>query len=265
MINAEDYAFDLADLSNLESTVYVFMCDPVARQQFSTKSPAYINALNQLMRETGAKGLYRLFDMGEQFDEIFAVSPERIYDLNQKLIHSGTQSKTLHLTSKLGTELSVDLTSASHWTSYDGRSLGFPPGEVAFYPRVMEGEVQFTGALLCGIPIGLKHGLIRDPISMTIRDARLQRIACSNVALEKDLNLFFGLNEGNKQIIEVGLGTNEGISRLYGRSATFEERFCGMHFGFGGEVPGSMHCDFIFDQCTIHFDEKLVFDGQYRI
>lgn len=264
LIPAESYLFDSEDLQNLESTLYVFIYDVFIRPQLSVKLPGYIEGLGQLMKAVGSRGLYRLFDVGDQFNEIFAIPPERIDELNQKIIECGKGCKTLQVTSTYGTTLSIDLATASHWTSYNGKAMGFPPGEVAFYPRDIKGEIHFTGALFSGMPIGLKHGLIRDPVILTIQEAKLQSFVCENELLEKDLKLFFGLNEGNKQIIEVGLGTNEGISTLYGRSAPFEERFCGLHLGFGGEAPGSLHCDFIFDQCSIYFDNQLIFDRGYR-
>ncbi|GAB2890883.1 hypothetical protein GCM10027093_27450 [Paraburkholderia jirisanensis] len=60
-------------------------------------------------------------------------------------------------------------------------------------------------------------------------------------------------------------GADRHFDQIGGRNAGFDERHCGLHLGLGGGAKGSHHLDLIFDSGTLQFDERIVFDGQYRI
>lgn len=161
----------------------------------------------------------------------------------------------LVITNNRGTRVTVDLVVANPWTSIDGTSFGeIIPGEIASYSPEINGTSHFTGSFLSMIPIALKHGVTTDPIIFNIKKSKIQSFQCNDIELTKDLDYFFGYTDDHSNIEEIGIGTNEGITRLHGKNASFEEKHCGIHFGLGGKEDGTFHLDMMMQHSAFKTD-----------
>ncbi|WP_280123501.1 hypothetical protein [Coxiella endosymbiont of Ornithodoros amblus] len=67
-----------------------------------------------------------------------------------------------------------------------------------------------------------------------------------------------------RKIEEIGIGTNEDLSTLKGKTGVFEERHVGLHFGLGGKKDNSIHLDLVSADNQIYFDDKVIFNQKLR-
>lgn len=58
---------------------------------------------------------------------------------------------------------------------------------------------------------------------------------------------------------------SEGITKLFGKNASFEEKHCGIHFGLGGKADNTFHLDMMMRHSIFKFDDQLAYDGAYRL
>ncbi len=230
--------------------------------------PGYSEEMKPYARYFSEDPLKVIFinDMLEQFNQVFSIKPKRIQELNNKLIDLAKQSKNLEITDNIGTLVNVDLRVVTHWSSIDGTTFGeIIPGEIASYSPEFNGTLCFTGSFLSMIPIGIKHGVIVDPIQFIFKKSRVHSFHCNNSELSKDLNYFFEFSDDHAHIHEIGIGTNEGITKLYGKNASFEEKHVGIHFGLGGKEDGTFHLDMMMQDSIFKFDNQLIFDGSFKL
>jgi leucyl aminopeptidase (aminopeptidase T) len=213
-----------------------------------------------------AKRSYVIRDCVNNFKHIYAMSFEKINQLNQILIKLGENTQKVLIKNSLGTELEFIFEKQS-WHSIDGTNIPneVVPSEVSTYTPHVNGRVVFTGALLSLVPIGKKYGLIKEPIILNIENGFVRKVSCNDVAIQNDLQKMYEYCEGNSEIVELGIGTNSGV-KLLGISAPFEERKTGFHLGIGGSQVKSQHLDFIFEDSDIYFDQQCIFsNNQFHV
>lgn len=219
---------------------------------------------------------FTLCDCADRFDQLFAVPPERITELNRGLLARliGTEG-TMHVKDGNGTDLYIELSSEYDWVSIDGfeerrhdLTINLPPGEVATFPASVNGSVQFTGALLGTIPIGRKHGYVSEPVTLTIEASRVVEIRAADDALRRDLEFCLRHAPFADHVCEIGLGTHPAIRSLVGLNYTFEEKHYGFHMGFGASLAQQNvervtdhHLDLLFDRCVVEVGGEILFDG----
>ncbi|CAB3763124.1 leucyl aminopeptidase [Paraburkholderia humisilvae] len=248
-----------------EADVFVFFYDSSTLPRPQPGGPGFVRQLQSTMTEHWRKSI--LFkDYGPYFREAFSVEPERIDALNSQLIGIAAGATHLAFSNGKGSWLNAPLHSAKKWTSINGKgNFDLVPGEIATHCDDINACLQFTGTFLSTIPFAVKYGVISSPVTIVVEKSRIVRVACESEGLRRDLEAYLSAHPSNSTIEELGIGTNEGVRSLYGRNAGFEERHCGLHLGLGGGAVGSHHLDLIFSSGTLQFDERIVFDGQYRL
>ncbi len=97
-----------------------------------------------------------------------------------------------------------------------------------------------------------------------IEQQKVIRITGSNDELVAEFSKHIQRHPDNACIDEFGIGTNLGITDLYGLNSVFEERHVGLHIGLGGREKGSHHLDLLFSGGDIFCDNQLIFqNGKY--
>lgn len=243
----------------------LFFYDHFTRQNLQPGFSKEMQPYSQYFAKDPLKVIF-INDMYEQFLDIYSVNPLRIKSLNESLINLAKKSKILTITDNIGSNITVDLVNANPWTSIDGTTFGeIIPGEIASYSPGINGVLYFTGSFLSMIPIGLKYGVIDEPVQFIFKNSRVESFSSKNIELSNDLNYFFEYSDDHRQIHEIGIGTNEGITKLFGKNASFEEKHCGIHFGLGGKADNTFHLDMMMSHSIFKFDDQLVYDGAYRL
>lgn len=248
-----------------ESDLYVLFYDASTLPNPRAEGPAFIRSLQTVMSEQWKKSL--LFkDYGHYFYDTFSVKPERIAQLNAALIDNMNQGQTLSFSDERGSYFEVPLRELKKWTNINGvGNYDLAPGEIATHSDSINGHVKFIGTFLGTIPFARKYGVIESPLELWIENSTITRVATEVPGLENDFNKYLGANPSNRRVEELGIGTNEGVTRLYARNAGFEERHCGLHLGLGGGAKGSHHLDLIFNSGTLAVDKRVVFDGAFNL
>lgn len=251
----------------VESDLFILFYDASTLPNPRAEGPPFIRALQPVISEHWKKSL--LFkDYGEHFYETFSVEPARIAELNAALIHRLSEGEVLTFRDEHGSRLDASLRDLKKWTNINGvGNYDLAPGEVATHSETLNGHVKFRGTFLGTIPFARKYGVLESPLELWIENSTVSRIATDVPGLEEDFTKYLDANPSNRRVEELGIGTNEGVKRLYARNAGFEERHCGLHLGLGGGARGSHHLDLIFASGTLAVDEQVVFsDGSgYRL
>ncbi|ODN43188.1 M29 family metallopeptidase [Piscirickettsia litoralis] len=246
-----------------ECDLFLLFYDSSTLKNPTPHGPEYIYAINPVIKKNWKKSV--LFkDYGQFFNEAFMIDPERIANINNKLIQIAHASTQLKFTDNNGSHLTAKLSAAEQkWTNINGiGNLDIVPGEIATHSDEINGKVYFSGAFLSTIPFAIKYGVIEQPLELHIEDSEIKFVGSENSDLKRDFNKYLSMNSSNRRIEELGIGTNEGVIQLHGRNAGFEERHCGLHLGLGGGAMGSHHLDLIFSSGSINFDKTQVFGGK---
>jgi leucyl aminopeptidase (aminopeptidase T) len=230
---------------------------------------------------TLSRKAFTLSDISRDFFDVFQAKPERICELNKKLIEKCREGSQLRVQDNNGTDLLINLDNKTFdWISIDGfteahldLTYNLPPGEIATYSPETEGVIYFTGGLLGTIPIGRKYGFISDPIKFTVIRGRIADIETRNKKLKKDLEFCLSVSPFSGNVCEIGIGTNEAITSLYGLNYTFEEKHKGFHIGFGAtlaqqnnvERMTNHHLDLLFADSSLYIDGKILYDGEFHV
>jgi aminopeptidase len=249
-----------------EDDISILFLNHISSIKSIEKNKILAKKINPLINSYSNK-IIGFTDINNMFNDIFRIPPERIKYLNQTLIQDCKNSKTMNITSTKGTNLSISMKTCKKWASIQGfgDSDDHTPSEVATYTKNISGEFYFRGMFLCQIPFSLKHGFINDPIKITIKKGRITALKCTNKELKKDLHEYLFAHDDHRNIREIGLGTNEGLSYLPNVSASFIERHPGLHLGLGGSIAGSIHMDLISCDSIIHLDKKMIFNDKFFI
>jgi hypothetical protein len=248
-----------------DADLYVLFYDASTLPHPSAEGPAFIRSLQTVMSDQWKKSL--LFkDYGRYFYDTFSVKPERIAQLNAALIERMNQGETLSFSDERGSYFEAPLRELKKWTNINGiGNYDLAPGEIATHSDSINGHVKFVGTFLSTIPFARKYGVIESPLELWIENSTITRVATEVPGLAIDFNKYLDANPSNRRVEELGIGTNEGVTRLYARNAGFEERHCGLHLGLGGGAKGSHHLDLIFNSGTLTVDKRVVFDGAFNL
>ncbi|MBR8060416.1 leucyl aminopeptidase [Burkholderia dolosa] len=245
--------------------VYLFYYDASTLTPPSPSGPAFLAPLKSTMTTNWRKSVL-LKDYGEHVIEAFSEPIDEIAALNGMLMDLAAQASRLRFDDAKGGGLECALPAGQVWTSIDGRgNEDLVPGEIAMHPLSIEGTVSFSGTFLGTVPFARKYGVGENLLTLEIKAGCVVGFHSGNRELEADFRKYLDHNEGNRIVEELGIGTNTGIKRLYGRNAGFEERHPGLHLGLGGGRTGSHHLDLIFSTGSLAFDDDVVFaNGSFR-
>jgi hypothetical protein len=223
---------------------------------------------------------YRLMkDLDEDtFVRIFSVDPQLIRHINQALLAITNRASEWRVTSRLGTDLTVQLDKTT-WPLIDYNGFGeldyeLPPGEILTHPASVDGSLVLAGLMIGTLPIGRKYGCLEQPLlRIEFEGGTVQRVHSPVEELQTDVRFCLSVEDGLTKVGEVATGTHIGMSGVTGLNYEYEERYPGFHLGLGvsqvdeaigGQRQSEHHLDFVLLNSTISFGDVCVMqDGQF--
>lgn len=188
-----------------------------------------------------------------------------------------TPAKHVKVTTKLGTNLDIDLNPAWKWMIDDGNIRtenwsNLPAGEIYTCVKNAQGTAVIDGVM--GDYFAARYALLeKNPVTITIQGGRMTSFKCSNEALVKDLVEFSQQDENASRLGELGIGTNIALEKLTGILVQ-DEKFPGVHIAMGHGYPrftgsdwdSKAHLDMVMKGTTIIVDGKAIMkDGKFGI
>lgn len=188
--------------------------------------------------------------------------------INKKLLKIFEGAKTIRVTTKLGTDLIMDISGRQLLDdngdlTASGCIGNLPAGEVYIAPI----ENKANGTLVIDGVIAYL-GKVSEPVKLTIKDGNIIKIEGEKSA--NDLEEFLkDKDEEAWGIAEFGIGTNE-KAKLIGNPLVDEKVWGTIHIAFGtnkfmgGERISNIHYDCIINEPTVYVDDKMIIkDGEH--
>jgi hypothetical protein len=185
---------------------------------------------------------------------------------NWDLIERARRSGRLTVESRRGTRLSVQLDRAAPWANTYGEAADgypgvLPPAEVNTRSADVDGVLVADGAIGSNIGWPLDARLAANPITLCISRGRITDVE-SRHALVRDLVEEFLSVPHCNEVVEIGIGTNDGIPDFVPSDILLNERFASFHLGVGSadaeNAAQNLHLDFILGDCRILAGRRLV-------
>ncbi|TCO64426.1 hypothetical protein [Actinocrispum wychmicini] len=208
--------------------------------------------------------VFRTIMTGEAFfRQGVTTSPDTLNNINAGLLRNLRSAERFTVRTSSGSELDITLDHGRYrWVSNrgmprEGAFVLLPAGEVATYPARISGQLVADGAFNSTAHTKLDARLQDHPAVFEIEDGRMVDYHCDNPLVEKLIERCLRLPNADR-VGELGFGTNVGIEQFISLNSHLNERFPGLHIGFGqsnqirGEVYScDVHVDFIASDCTI--------------
>ena len=210
--------------------------------------------------------------MGEgmcaDYDEVFTLT-NKIYEIVR-------HAKQIHVTSEKGSDVTATFHPEWKWIPCHGRYTeqgkwgNLPEGEVFTAPATVD------GVLVCDVLgdfFSEKYGVLKHPVTLTVKDGYITTVACEDAAIEKDVRDYFFSTPNGNRAGEFAIGTLTSLKRLTGNLLQ-DEKMPGLHVAFGNPYPeftgadwdAKIHVDVIPSRCTIEIDgREIMRDGQFTI
>ena len=199
---------------------------------------------------------------------------EEICDTQRRIGEIYDNSKTIHVTSDSGTDLTADISdmpysSAARWgkmpfsrDAETGRLGGgtWPFGEIHIEPK----PDTANGTVVWDTTAHYPPGRWDKPVTLTIKDGWVTEIEGGT---EADQIKWYLDTYGDEKSFQVGgeiaLGTNKHCQPRTGMMRSEKKRLGAMHFGIGtgadrGEVYSTLRLEGITDRVTIQADNTLI-------
>jgi hypothetical protein len=219
--------------------------------------------------------VYRTVMTGSEFfKQAVTTPPETLNNINAGLLRSLRTSERFTVRTSSGSELAITLDPTRYrWVSNRGISreggiVFLPAGEVATYPVRMDGILVADGAFNSTAYTKLDARLQDCPVTFEIENGKMVDYRCANPSIMKLIERCQQLPNAS-QVGELGFGTNIGIEHFIPLNSHLNERFPGLHIGFGqsnqekGLVPYcDVHVDFIASDCTIYVPNEVPLRSQ---
>lgn len=261
-----DTIFDAEEIKRATATIYATRTVSYHRRELKSLIDSMLPDPPKIMR---------LFDFSAELFEI-GISKPRIeqHRLNNALIRRISNGKELVATSKSGTDLHIDVSGIASWTNSYGKCgskfVGvLPTGEInAFCPRI-NGVFHLSGAVNSNFGWIDDARLNEGDLVLEIENGILTNFRTNRLDLEMALQSFLEI-ENAARVGELGIGTNMGIGAFVPFVSHINERYPGLHLGFGtptqvGDAaawPCPVHLDFIARDCDLHLDGVPLFVGR---
>lgn len=178
---------------------------------------------------------------------------------NWDLIERARQAGRVTVQSDRGTRLEVELDRAAPWANTYGEAGGgypgvWPPAEVNTRSADVDGILVADGAIGSNIGWPLDARLGANPVTLRISRGRITDVD-SRHALARELVEEFLLMPHCNEVVEIGIGTNDGIPGFVPADILLNERVASFHLGVGSadaDKPAqNLHLDFILGDCRI--------------
>lgn len=211
--------------------------------------------------------IFRTVMTGEAFfRQGVTTSPTTLNNINAGLLGILRSAERFKVRTSSGSELDITLDPGRYrWVSNrgiprEGAFVLLPAGEVATYPARISGTLVADGAFNSTAHTKLDARLENHPAVFEIENGVMVNYQCENASVEKLIERFLRVPNANR-VGELGFGTNIGIERFIPLNSHLNERFPGVHIGFGqsnqerGAVHScDVHVDFIAADCTIEVE-----------
>jgi hypothetical protein len=213
---------------------------------------------------------YRLF--GATADTIrhgFRREQDLLCRRNWGLVERARRAGRVAVESALGTCIEVGLDPLAPWTNTygepaDGYPGILPPAEVNTRSAGVNGTLVVDGAIGSNIGWPLDVRLRRNPITLRIAGGKVVELECRNTIVRDLVEELLGV-PGCNEVVEIGIGTNDGIRGFLATDTVLNERVASFHLGMGNtdetDQAGNLHIDFILDDCCIRMGEEIVLES----
>lgn len=174
----------------------------------------------------------------ELFEHGFARTPRELSLRNATLLEKLRSETKVRVTTDAGTDVEIELDHDRYdWISNrgvwrPGAFMILPAGEIATYPAKVNGVLIADGALNCNIVTRMDMRLGSQPLRITIEDSAAVDFSCANPEIEYLVDGCFNRQNG-RLIGELGFGSNNGIADFVADNSHMNERYPGLHLGFG--------------------------------
>jgi leucyl aminopeptidase (aminopeptidase T) len=194
------------------------------------------------------------------------VDYKTVVRLTEKALDAFKDVTIVHITTKAGTDLTIDITDRHFETDVRincGSFGNLPAGEIWCGPV----ETRANGVLVCDGTIG-DLGHVKRPLKISMKDGRVTGIECDDEAFAAEVKRLITIDKMADVIGELGIGTNPG-ARLTGNMLEDEKAGGTSHIALGNnmDMPGGQnnsdtHRDFLFHKPTFEVTRK---DGSKRV
>ncbi len=206
--------------------------------------------------------------MCADYDEVFRLTNE-VYALVRN-------ARTIHVTSAKGSDVTATFRQDWKWIPCHGRYTeqgrwgNLPEGEVFTSPATVD------GVLVCDVLgdfFSEKYGVLKHPVTLTVKDSYVTSVTCADAAIEKDVHDYLFSAPNSNRAGEFAIGTLTSLKRLSGNLLQ-DEKMPGLHVAFGDPYPehtgadwhAQTHVDVIPTCCTIEVDgREIMRDGVFTI
>ncbi|HEV2888660.1 MAG TPA: hypothetical protein VGX49_17250 [Jatrophihabitans sp.] len=213
----------------------------------------------------------------ELFASAFTRTPRELSLRNATLLEKLRSETKIRVTTEAGTDVEIELDHDRYdWISNrgtwrPGAFMILPAGEIATYPAKVNGILIADGALNCNIVTRMDMRLGSQPLRITIEDSVAVDFACTNSEINYLVEGCFS-RENGRFVGELGFGTNDGIADFVSDNSHMNERYPGLHLGFGqhNQAPSNVryyadiHLDVVTRGGSVHLPdsgEVLRLDG----
>ena len=184
-----------------------------------------------------------------------------------------TKGSILEIKTDLGTNLIVNIKDriANYCPGFVEKpgELGSPPdieANISPQEKLSQGKVFIDGSITCE-----EIGLLKENVSLDIRDGRIKNIDCTDITLRNKLNEIMGDKNSKRRVLaEFGIGLNP-LAKLTGIMLTDEGALGTIHLGFGsnitvgGQNKVDFHLDFVIKKPTVILDKNTIIQKGHLI
>jgi hypothetical protein len=207
--------------------------------------------------ERSRRLVFRIINACEAlFSTALQVGPETLSARNTAILERALVSNRMRITSPGGTDLRIVLDNNQYrWVSNRGSArpggtVVLPAGEVATFPASVDGVLVADFAFNVNALTSQDARLQDHPVTVEINERRAVHWACLNQSVQRFLDECFS-QLCVRNVGELGLGTNIGITASLKLNSHINERCPGVHIGFGqhNQDPERVGYD-----CRLHLD-----------
>jgi aminopeptidase len=196
----------------------------------------------------------------------------RVDEISQRIWELASRARMVRATTSIGTDIRADLSPQLRWLKTSGiispeKWGNLPGGEVFTAPMNVNGRFVVDGVV--GDYLCAKYGdLAQTPLTIEIRDGRMQSAVCANMELEKEFWEYCHTDGNSDRVGEFAIGTNIQVKRVIGQILQ-DEKIPGVHIAFGhpyaehtgADWSSSTHIDVVGTKFDIWIDDRKIMDG----
>jgi hypothetical protein len=222
--------------------------------------------LQYLSVRNGALLAYRMFGAtAETIRDGFRRRQATLRRRNWDLIAHARRAGRLIVESDPGTRLKVGIDRAAPWANTygecaDGYPGVLPPAEVNTRSADVDGVLVADGAIASNIGWPLDARLCANPVTLRISHGTITDVDSRHPLVRDLVEEFLSVPHTN-EVVEIGIGTNDGIPGFVPSDILLNERFASFHLGVGSadeeNAKQNLHMDFILGDCRLFMGSHL--------